>query len=324
MKVLLTGANGFVGSHVLDLLRARDVPVAVLLRKTSNTRFIEGHLPHVDVHYGALTDPDGLRRAMAGATHVVHCAGKTKALRASEYYEANQRGTRNVVDAAGDDVQRIVYVSSLAAAHPATADTPAREDDPPAPVSDYGRSKLAGEVELRENCRRQFTILRPSAVYGPRDADFLKLFRAVRHHVMPLIGGGRQQLSLIYVEDLAEAVVHCLCAPGAAGRVYNVASPEVVTSGELLREVARQMGTWTVPLRLPTCMIWPAALAREALSHLTGKPDILSRQKYRELRAPGWVCDTTRLREEVGFTAPTALAAGIAAALGWYRQAGHI
>lgn len=163
-------------------------------------------------------------------------------------------------------------------------------------------------------------ILRPSAVYGPRDTDFLMLFKALQRHAFPSFGGGRQAISLVHVRDLAAAAVACLTHPAAAGRTYNVASPEALTVRELAEEIARQMNVWTLPLPLPVSFLWPACLAQEALSHLTGRPSILSRQKYGELRAPGWVCDTTRLRDELGFVATTALRTGIAETLEWYRR----
>jgi nucleoside-diphosphate-sugar epimerase len=327
MKVLLTGANGFVGSHILDRLRAQGVAVALLLRATSNTRFIEAHLPRVQVHYGSLSDRDSIRRAARDATHVIHCAGKTKVLCPGELTEANRLGTRNLVEGAcapGTGVRRLLHVSSLAASHPATPDAPAREDDPQAPISLYGRSKLEGEIEVREHCACEFTILRPPAVYGPRDADFLTAFRAVRHHVIPLVRGGRQPLSLIYAEDLAEAAVQCLTSPAAAGRTYNVASPEVATAGEVLRQAARALHAWAVPAPVPVPLLRLLATVQEGLSRLSGRANILNRDKVRELSAPGWVCDTSRLRNEVGFVARTPLAEGLAVTMDWYRTAGWL
>ncbi|MDP6106956.1 MAG: NAD(P)-dependent oxidoreductase [Candidatus Brocadiia bacterium] len=330
MKVLITGANGFVGSHILDRLRADGVAVAVLLRGTSDTLFIEGHLDSVDVHYGSLADPGSIRRAMEDASHVIHCAGKTKAARAREYYEVNRQGTRHVVEAVNKaaagpgSISRLLLISSLAATGPATALTPVREDAHPAPVSHYGRSKLEAEEEVREGSQVEFTILRPSAVYGPSDRDLLSIFKAVRAHLRPLIGGGQQPLSLLYVGDLAAAVVECLTRPEAAGGTYNVASPEVVTSGALAREIAELMGAWTVPLPLPTAALWPVCLALHVAGLVSGKPHILNLQKYREIRAPGWVCDVARLREEIGFVAPTSLQQGLAETIRWYRHMGWL
>ena len=136
MKVLLTGASGFVGSHVLDRLRAQGIPTAVLLRPASNQRFINAHLPQLDVRNGSLSDPQSLGTALLDITHVIHCAGCVKALQVSEFYTVNQIGTRNVVAAVNQQpgrIQRLVHISSLAAGGPAVPGRPAREEDPRTP-----------------------------------------------------------------------------------------------------------------------------------------------------------------------------------------------
>ena len=321
LKILLTGASGFVGSHILDSLLRRNLDTALLLRPTSDQRFIAPHLSHVEVRPGSISDPEGLQQVLAGITHVIHCAGATKAVRASGFYEVNQAGTRNVVSAINaqdGQVRRLVHISSLAAVGPALAEKPAREEDVPQPVSTYGRSKLAGETEVRNHCRAEYVILRPPAVYGPRDLEFLRLFRAVKSHLLPK--PGPQALSLVFVRDLAEAAVTCLTYPAAAGKTYFVAAREVVTARSMANEIAAQMDTWALPLPLPAALLWPICLAQELMSRLNGKPNVLSLQKFIELRAPGWVCDPARLERETGYTCHTRLKEGIAETLAWYRQ----
>ncbi len=326
MKVLLTGSSGFVGSHILDSLSARGIPTAVLLRPGSDRRFLKRHLPHLEVRPGSINEPESLRRAVDGVTHVIHCAGCTRATRASGFYDTNHVGTRNVVDAANAHaarVQRVVHISSLAAAGPATASQPAREEDPPRPVSEYGKSKLAGEEEVRSRCRVAYTILRPPAVYGPRDSGFLPMFKAVKRHVRPR-PSRRQTLSLVYVQDLAEAVVTCLHHPAAAGKTYFVASGEPTTGARIAEEIAAQLGIWGVPCPLPPAVLWPLCLAQEIASRVTGKPALLNLQKFAELKAPGWVCDATRLERELGHTCGTTLRQGVAESLRWYHEQGWL
>jgi nucleoside-diphosphate-sugar epimerase len=327
MKVLLTGANGFVGSHVVDVLLERGVKLLVLLRPTAKRQWLEDKWDRLEIQSGTLDDPGILKAALRGVTHVIHCAGCTKAVDPRAYFEANQDATRCLVDAINrhaPTLDRLIHVSSLAASRPANAAAPATEATPCAPVTVYGRSKLAGEREIQGHCRVPFGILRPAAVYGPRDTDFLNLFKAVAGRVVPLVGGGRQQLSLVYVRDLAELIVTCLEHPRAVGGVHHVAHRQVVTSRELVDEIARQMMVRTLTPPLPRAALWLICAGRDLISRATGRPHILSRQKYPEMVAPGWVTGTERLWSDLGYACSTGMERGIASTLAWYRERGWL
>ena len=321
MKVLLTGANGFVGSHILDVLLAGGIPTAVLLRPASARQFLEHHLPALEIRTGSITEPQSLNTALAGITHVIHCAGCTKAVRASGFYEINHIGTRNVVEAitAQPAVQRFLHISSLAVSGPGTPARPVRETDSPRPASIYGRSKLAAEEEVRRRSRVPTTIIRPPAVYGPRDQGFLPLFRAVNRHILPR-PSSRQALSLVFAPDLARAIVASLQNQAAVGRTYLVASPEIVTARAMGETIAAQLDRWTLPCPVPSWALWPMCLAQEVTARLTGKPRLLNLQKFAEIRAPGWVCDPSLLKTELGVECATPLKQGVAKTLNWYRE----
>lgn len=327
MRVLLTGASGFVGSHVLDRLLARQISVAVLLRPSSSRAFLAEQLVNVDVCPGGLDDPASLDAALSGVTHIIHCAGATKALDATGFFAVNQQGTRNLVAAVNRlpaPIQRFVHISSLAAAGPATADRPKSEREPLQPVSDYGRSKAAAENEVSGGCRCDWTIIRPPAVYGPRDFEFLRLFKAVQSHLLPRFGGGRQQLTLAYVGDLAEVVVAALFHPSASREIFFAGSPEVVTAAQLAQRIAGTAGTWTIPLPLPQVVLWLACQWAGLVSRITRQPNVLNAQKYAELVAPGWVCDVAKLRDRLGCVCPTTLAEGVAKTRAWYLAHGWL
>jgi nucleoside-diphosphate-sugar epimerase len=322
LKVLLTGASGFVGSHILESLREHGVQTTILLRPSSNTKFLTRHLSETEVRLGSVTDSQSLLKATNGITDLIHCAGSTKAVKSSDFFKINHLGTRNVVEALNAQpptIHRLVHISSLAAAGPATPEKPAHEDDPPRPVSAYGKSKLVAEQEVRDHSRTPYTIIRPPAVYGPRDTGFLSIFKAVRNHILPRPNKA-QALSLVYVKDLAEAVVGCLSHPAAAGKTYFAASPEIVTGRRMSEEIAGQMNRWTIPCPVPALVLWAVCLMQEALSQLTRTASLLNLQKYAELRAPGWVCDSSKLRRELGFACETGLKQGIAETLAWYHR----
>lgn len=327
MRVLLTGASGFVGSHLLDGLVARDCEVTLLLRRTGNHRSLTPQPAQARVVRGHLADGGALREALAGATHVLHCAGATKAVRAAGLMAANQQGTRNLVQAVNerrDRIERFLLISSLAAGRPATSARPARESDPSDPQSAYGRSKLAAEAEVREGCPVPWTILRPAAVYGPRDREFLPLFRAAARGLAPVFGGGRQQLSLVYVKDLAETALTALTHPDACQDTFNVASPEVVTTRELAREIGIAQGTRPRPVPFPWALLWCVCAAQMLWSRLSGHATILANGKFKELAAPGWVADTTGLRHCLGNLCSTPLREGLGRTAAWYRAEGWL
>lgn len=323
MKVLLTGASGFVGSHVADLLVTRNIPAAALLRPRASRAFLAGALPRLEIRPGSLDDPSSLEQALADITHVIHCAGATKALDEAGFFAVNAAGTRHLVDAVnrrGPGIQRLILVSSLAAAGPGTAVRPRREADAPSPVSVYGRSKLAGEEVVRSGCRSSWTILRPPAVYGPRDAEFLRLFRAARNHLRPRFGGGRQELSLVHVADLAAVILDSLALPAAHQGTFFVGSPEIVTARSLAEQVSAAIGTWSIPLPLPRATLWAACHWAEFVSRVSRRPNVLSAQKYPELTTPGWVCSVEDLHRRLGLSCPTRLSAGLAATRDWYHR----
>jgi len=328
MRVLLTGANGFVGSHILDELCQRGIETSILIRSTSSTAFINHRLNQVNICKGSLNDPDSLKLALQNVTHVIHCAGLVRALKPADFFKANQEGTRNLVRAINEfgkeKIKRVVLISSLAATGPSTPDRLRNEDDPPSPITDYGKSKLAAEQEVIQNCKTEYTILRPPAVYGDRDGEFFRLFKAIENHILPVFGGGRQRLNLVYVKDLAYVAVETLLTPKAAGKIYFVAEPQTTTAKELAKTIKEQLNVWTVPLCLPIQALYPVCLVQEIISKLTNKPSVLNRQKYKELSAAAWTCDVSRLKNELGIICKTSLKEGVEKTIQWYKSEGWL
>ena len=327
MRVLLTGGNGFVGSHILEVLLETQARVSLLLRPKADLNYIRKRLTDTTTHLGALDEPKTLENAIEDNDTVIHCAGRTKALHSAEYDTVNHDGTKNIITAVNahrDRIKHFIYISSLAVSGPGDLHRPAREDDSPQPVSAYGRSKLLGEKVVMELSQVPWTILRPAAVYGPRDSDFFNAFKSVRQRIMPLINRGARYLSLIYVRDLAEAVCCCLENGRAVGKIFHVAAEPPCTDKALFQEIARQMGVRPLRLNLPSATLYPICLFNDILSRITGRPQILNFQKVPELRAPGWVCATEHIRSELGFEAKTSLPDGVHRTLAWYRRQGWL
>lgn len=320
--ILVTGATGFIGSHLVERLVAEGRPVRCLVRRTSPI----GKLPlgAVELACGDLGSGEGLAEALRGVHTVIHLAGVTKARRLSDYHTGNVIATAGLLRAAGE-VGRLIHVSSLAAAGPSNGDTSLTEDSEPLPVSHYGRSKLAGERAVRESALWERTVIvRPPVVYGPRDTDVYQIIRAAASGWMIRIGHAERRFSVIYVQDLVDGLLAIAGREGAGGRIYYLAHREPVSWEDFAGATARVLGR---PVR--TVTIAPAAARAvgafaEWWTGLRGKPGILSRDKITEACCPGWACDPSRACRELGFCASTSLEDGLRRTVQWYREAGWL
>ena len=240
---VVTGASGFVGSHIVDELLRHDARVRCILRPGSSTQWLDGK--PVEIIRLEEMDLDRLSEAVADATWIVHAAGITQARSAREFHEINVGGTERVLRAAiasNGKLERFLYISSQAAGGPAAERRPVVESDRPDPASTYGMSKLRGEelTMLLKN-RMPVVTIRPPAVYGPRDKAFLRLYRLLRIHVMPVLRAG-ERFTLVYAEDLARAAYLALTHPRAPGEVYFVGEPESTDSAEMGSAFAGRWG----------------------------------------------------------------------------------
>jgi nucleoside-diphosphate-sugar epimerase len=322
MKVLVTGGTGFVGGHLIDaLLRAGD-SVTALIRSPKKAAGLGER--GVRIVAGDLEDPAALREAARDQDVVYHGAGLVAARDEAEFLTVNRDGTAKVLAAASEVSQaRFVLISSLAAAGPSPRGGRRVDDESPAPVTAYGRSKLAGEQVVRAGTLA-WSIVRPPGVYGPRDPEFLRVFKAVRLGVVPVFGDGSQQLSLVYAPDLAGALAALGRSSGTAGRIFYPCHPEVVSSGELARTIGRAMGRSVRLIGLPRWVAGAALALTSTAARLTGGTTLLTRDKANEFFAPAWTADPAPLSAATGWRAEHDLAAGAEATGAWYRAAGWL
>ena len=328
MRVFVTGGTGFVGSHVVDSLLERGHDVACLVRDPAKAeRLFRARRPALV--RGGLDDAGVLREGCQGAQAVVHLAGLTAARRGRDFDTVNAGGTRALVEAAQAAAPEVfLYVSSLAAAGPTQRGRNLCERDAARPVSRYGASKLAGEDAVRGSSL-PWTILRPPAVYGPRDRAFLTFFRMVARGWAPVFGDGSQELSLVYVGDLAAAIVHLVegVEQTRAGGLYYVAHPETCTARGLVRSIGESIGAAAragrVPrvLRIPRFVVRPLFTLTGGAAWLAGRATMLSRDKAEEILAEAWTCSPAALEADTGWRAETDLASGLRRTAAWYREA---
>jgi nucleoside-diphosphate-sugar epimerase len=324
VKVLVTGATGFVGSHVAAALAHRGHHVVGLARRADQHEAL-ARLGAAPVP-GSLEDEPSLGGALEGVEVIYHLAGLTAAANEAEFLAVNEGGTRRLLDVAlrrAPGLRRFVLVSSQAALGPSPIGQRLSEDAPCRPVTAYGRSKLAAERVVTASAM-PWTIVRPPAVYGPRDREFLRLFQIVRRGVAPVFGTGRQELSLVYVEDLAEAIVRAGEATGSAGRIYHAAHAEVVLSREVARAAGRALGRTPVVLPIPGALAAPIVGAIGRAVAAAGRRTVVNRDKMAEFLAPSWLLDSGAAARDLGWQATVGVDEGMRRTAAWYREQGWL
>jgi nucleoside-diphosphate-sugar epimerase len=319
---LVTGASGFIGSHLVEALVPLDWRVRCLVRKSSRLRWIP--TDDVTLINGELDTPgEDLERAVKNVSVVFHLAGLTSAAHDDEYTRVNVEGTRNVVEAmrATAPEALLLFCSSLSAAGPARNGRPLNETDEPAPVSAYGRSKLAAEQAVRESGLKH-VIIRPPAVYGPRDTDILAAFRLAKRGLALRVAPAGQQLSMIYVEDLARGIM--AAAEADARGLYYMTDGMLHTWEGVTEQIARAVGKRPRVIAVPNAIADAISRVERLRGIVTGSKPLLTPDRALELSQPDWTCDDTHARLDFDHEASVSLPDGMRMTAEWYRTNGWL
>ncbi|MEW6335965.1 MAG: NAD-dependent epimerase/dehydratase family protein [Acidobacteriota bacterium] len=315
--VAVTGATGFVGSHLVEALLRAGLRPRVLARDPA--RLDAPTRESVDVVVGDLGDPAALAGLVTGASTVVHLAGVVRAGRAAEFDAANRGGTSRLV-AARDLCAPgafFVHVSSLAAAGPSPRPEGRSPDEPASPVSAYGRSKLAGEEAVRGSAG-PWVILRPPAIYGPRETDVLQFFRLAARGLVPLPAGERW-VTMAHVADIVRAILSA-AALRPAGRTFHLGEPSPLRMDELVGRLAAAGGVRARVVPVPPWAL-RAAGALGDVAHLVGARSVaITSDKARELLARHWSAESGPSLRALGLDGFIPFASGAAQAWAWYRE----
>ena len=328
--VVVTGASGFIGGHLVRELLARGCRVTCLVRATSQVGDLR--LAGATIVHGDGTDRAAIARARAAANarYVFHLAGLVRALDQNEFIQVNAGGVEAVAQACLDQSAPpvLVLVSSLAAAGPAGT-RPALESDPPTPISNYGNSKLAGEqVAMRYAARMPITVVRPGVVFGAGDRGMLQVFRPIaRRGLHAVAGDGKSRVSLVAVTDLVECLILAAeqgerVLPGVAGHGIYFAAAEDVSTVELGQAIAQALGKpQPRVLHLPAWSMHAIGMAGDIVSRVRGRAGWVGRDKIREILAGSWTCSTAKARQQLAWTPAAPLAERLRETAQWYRAA---
>jgi dihydroflavonol-4-reductase len=324
MKVLVTGASGFVGSHIADRLIESGHDVRALVRSTSSHRWLKGK--PVEIVDGVLTQPESLKDAVADVEAVVHVAGVTASKTKQGFFEGNQLATRGLLDAVrkyNPNIDRFIQCSSQTATGPSLDGEPVTELTPPHPITAYGQSKRAAEEEC-ERARNDFpvTILKLPAIYGPRDSAILTVFQTVDKRLKPLIGLNDKRVNLLHAGDVAEGVRLSLEHPAAKNETYFIAGEQQHTWLEVSNLMADILNKKGITIRLPHAVVYAVAGMSELFSIFRKQPSVLNWEKGRDMVQENWTCSAEKAKRELGYSQRISLEEGIRDTVEWYRKEG--
>ncbi len=319
---LVTGASGFVGSHLVDRLIDLSHNVRIIARKESRLKWIDSS--KVEVFHCDYEDVKSLKLAVSNVDYIFHVAGVIKAKKKEQYYKGNVEVTKNLLKAvydANENLKRFVFISSQAAAGPSPFNHPKTEDMECNPVTSYGRSKLEAEKVVRSyEGRIPFTIVRPSAVYGPRDPEILLFFQTLKKGIQPMVGFDEKYVSLVHVSDLIDGILLSAFSENSLNQTYFISSEKGYGWEEIGNISSKILGKKVLKIRIPHFIIFLVAVVSQIFSYFKKDATILNVEKAREMIQKSWVCSVEKAKNELGYYQKIELEDGIKQTIEWYRK----
>lgn len=319
---VVTGASGFVGSHLVDLLLEKGHHVKCILRKTSNRRWLEGK--PVEIVDTGLYDKNSLKEVLKGADYLFHIAGIVKAKTWEDYYRGNVETTKNLLESVKEvnpAIKRVILVSSLTACGPSLDGKPVTEETEPHPITRYGKSKYEEEKLARKFMSDiPITIIMPHAVYGERDTEIYQFFKTYKGGLMPLIGFNEKRLNLIHVKDLVDGIYLASVSEKAIGQKYFIASEEIYNWPLIGDVIAKAFGRKALTIRIPHFLVYTIAFIAEGVTYFSKSAATFNIEKAKDWVQENWTCDVSKAKNEIGFRQNVLLEEGMKRTIDWYRE----
>ncbi|MFT5647555.1 MAG: dihydroflavonol-4-reductase [Aureispira sp.] len=321
----VTGANGFVGSHLVDYLLEQGHEVHAIVRSSSNLQWLDGK--DVTLHTCGLNSAEDLKVAFQGANYIYHIAGVVKALTKEGFMKGNVEMTRNVMEASAhiSTIKRVLVTSSMAATGYAEMGSDVDENSPLKPIEPYGDSKVAQEEVAKEYADRvPTTIVRPPGVYGPRDTEIFAFFKAINNGVSAMMGFTPKEMSLIHVRDLVQGMFQAATNENSVGEVYFLGSLECYNWKELGDYASKAMNKKTITIKIPHFVIFILGFFGQILESWFGMDVALNKDRAYRITRPSWYCNSNKAVKELGFQQTVSIEDGFKSTVDWYKEKGWL
>ncbi len=324
MKALVTGATGFIGSHIVDLLLQKGYEVRCSIRKTSNRRWLGNK--NIELIETNFEDMESVKKLVEGVDYIYHVAGATFAKNKAEFMKSNLDVTKIICEATIDinpNLTRFIYMSSQAVSGPAESlEKPSLEEMPTNPITAYAYSKLATEEYLKSNFDNlPITIVRAPAVYGPRDSAIFDVFKIINKDIGFLIGFNQKYISLIYGPELARGTLLCGESENSKSEIYFISSDEFYDWETLVETMAKALGrNRMLRIRLPHFLVKIAGIISGKFSGLIGSTPVFNYEKAIDFSQQYWVCSHKKAEHEIGFKNSVSLEEGMKKTVRWYKE----
>lgn len=340
MKILITGASGFIGSFLCEEGLKRGMDTWAGMREHSSRKWLQQE--KLNFAFLDMTRPDELRKQLSAYKEkierwdvIVHAAGATKCLNKEDFDKNNYDCTRNLVTALEElDMlpEQFLYVSSLSVLGPVReklVDGDYEEmlsDDEPKPNTAYGISKVKSEKWLKENMKTSYTIFRPTGVYGPREKDYFIMAKTIKQHIDFAVGYQKQIITFVYVRDIVGAIFAAIGKSDIAnGKTYHVSDGFNYDSRRFSDLIQEELGVKNVlHIKAPLWFLKVVCTVSEAFSHITHQMSALNGDKYNIMKQRNWKCDISPLKNDLGFTPEWPLERGVKECMQWYKDNGWL